>query len=194
MWPLWSWGTMLESARIAVAQRAGLGFRQRHQLGNCPHIERTVGDERQRVEKQKADRLEILLGVEREALERELIVEDARQFQKRPGLRAFSSEPIGASLARGSARGSIRHSSQPRNAWADSGMAGAPRLAGMAKPPPSAYLGAMRRWAYILTLIVIWAASMAALALGLDGLLGHPPFVPYALISGAYFGALSTVS
>src|SRR5262249_43062132 len=87
-----------------------------------------------------------------------------------------------------------RHSSQPRNAWAASGMAGAPRLAGMAKPPPSAYLGAMRRWADILTLIVIWAASMAALALGLDGLLGHPPFVPYALISGAYFGALSTVS
>src|SRR5262249_38339876 len=75
MWPLWSWGTMLVSARIAVAQRAGLGFRQRHQLGNCPHIERTVGDERQRVEKQKADRLEILLGVEREALERELIVD-----------------------------------------------------------------------------------------------------------------------
>src|SRR5262245_45043336 len=58
-----------------VAESAGLGFRQRHQLGNCPHLERTVGDERQRVEKQKADRLEILLGVEWEALERELIVD-----------------------------------------------------------------------------------------------------------------------
>jgi len=51
----------------------------------------------------------------------------------------------------------------------------------------------MRRLAYILTLTVIWAASMAALALGLDGL-EHPPFVPIALISGAYFGAISTVS
>jgi hypothetical protein len=51
----------------------------------------------------------------------------------------------------------------------------------------------MRRTAYILTLIGIWAASLAALALGLDGL-EHPPFVPIALISGAYFGAVSTVS
>jgi hypothetical protein len=50
----------------------------------------------------------------------------------------------------------------------------------------------MRRAAYILTLIVIWAASLAALALGLDGL-EHPPFVPVALISGAYFGSISTV-
>src|SRR5262249_54374201 len=33
------------------------------------------GDQRQRVEKQKADRLEILLGIERKALERELIVD-----------------------------------------------------------------------------------------------------------------------
>jgi len=51
----------------------------------------------------------------------------------------------------------------------------------------------MRRAAYILILIVIWAASMAALALGLDGL-EHPPFVPHALLAGAYFGAISTVS
>jgi hypothetical protein len=71
----------------------------------------------------------------------------------------------------------------------------------MAKPPPSAYLHAMvhstasgtRRTAYILVLAVIWAASMAALALGLEGL-EHPPFVPHALLAGAYFGALSTVS
>jgi len=51
----------------------------------------------------------------------------------------------------------------------------------------------MRRRAYILILIVIWAASVAALALGLDGL-EHPPFMPVALISGAYFGSISTVS
>jgi hypothetical protein len=51
----------------------------------------------------------------------------------------------------------------------------------------------MRRAAYIVTLIAIWAASLAALALGLDGLLGNPPFVPVALISGD-FGAISTVS
>jgi hypothetical protein len=50
----------------------------------------------------------------------------------------------------------------------------------------------MRRRAYILILIVIWAASVAALALGLDGL-EHPPFVPTILISGAYFGAITTV-
>ena len=52
----------------------------------------------------------------------------------------------------------------------------------------------MRYCAYISILIGIWAGSMAALVLGLDGLLGHPPFVPVALISGAYFGAISTVS
>src|SRR5262249_52731102 len=51
----------------------------------------------------------------------------------------------------------------------------------------------MRRAAYILTLVGIWAASMAALALGLDGL-EHPPFVPHALLAGAYFGSISTVS
>jgi hypothetical protein len=39
----------------------------------------------------------------------------------------------------------------------------------------------MRRAAYILTLIGIWAASLAAIA-------------PAVLISGAYFGAVSTVS
>jgi len=63
----------------------------------------------------------------------------------------------------------------------------------MAKPPPSAYLGAMRRAAYIALLLAIWVVSLAALALGLDGL-EHPPFVPHALLAGAYFGALSTVS
>jgi len=52
----------------------------------------------------------------------------------------------------------------------------------------------MRRVAYVLTLIGIWAASLAAIALGLDGILGHPPFLPIALIGGAYFGSISTVS
>jgi len=51
----------------------------------------------------------------------------------------------------------------------------------------------MRRTAYILTLIVIWATSMAALALGLDGL-EHPPFASLALLAGAYFGAVTAVS
>lgn len=51
----------------------------------------------------------------------------------------------------------------------------------------------MRRAAYILILVVIWAASMASLALGLDGI-EHPPFVPHALLAGAYFGAISTIS
>ena len=94
---------------------------------------------------------------------------------------------------RGSARGSIGHSSLPRNARVPPGRAGAPRLAGMAKPPPSAYLGAMRRLASIALLLALWLVSLAALALGLDSI-EHPPFVPYALISGAYFGALSAVS
>ena len=51
----------------------------------------------------------------------------------------------------------------------------------------------MRRTAYIALLLTIWLVSLAALALGLDSI-EHPPFVPYALIGGAYFGAISTVS
>jgi hypothetical protein len=35
--------------------------------------------------------------------------------------------------------------------------------------------------------------SLAALALGLDSI-EHPPFLPAALLAGAYFGALSAVS
>ena len=52
----------------------------------------------------------------------------------------------------------------------------------------------MRRLASIALLLAIWLVSLAALALGLDGLVEHPPFVPHALLAGAYFGALSTVS
>jgi hypothetical protein len=50
----------------------------------------------------------------------------------------------------------------------------------------------MRYVAYISILIGVWLFGMAALMLGVDGLL-HPPFVPVALISGAYFGAITTV-
>jgi len=64
---------------------------------------------------------------------------------------------------------------------------------GLARRDWRPYLPAIRRTAYIALLLAIWLASLAALALGLDGL-EHPPFVPHALLAGAYFGALSTVS
>jgi hypothetical protein len=51
----------------------------------------------------------------------------------------------------------------------------------------------MRRLASIALLLTVWVVSLAALALGLDSI-EHPPFVPHALLAGAYFGALSTVS
>jgi hypothetical protein len=51
----------------------------------------------------------------------------------------------------------------------------------------------MRHAAYISILIGLWLFGMAALMLGMDSLL-HPPFFPHALLAGAYFGAISTVS
>jgi len=36
-------------------------------------------------------------------------------------------------------------------------------------------------------------ASMASLMLALDGL-RHPPFIPHALVGGAWFGSFATVS
>jgi len=51
----------------------------------------------------------------------------------------------------------------------------------------------VRRAAYVALLIAIWLISLAALTLGLDSI-EHPPFVPYALIGGAYFGSLCSVS
>ena len=65
----------------AVAERAGPRFRQRHELGDRPHLEGRIDDERERIDEQADDRLEILLGIERKALEQELIVDDrlARQ-------------------------------------------------------------------------------------------------------------------
>jgi hypothetical protein len=38
-----------------------------------------------------------------------------------------------------------------------------------------------------------WTFAMAALALALDGL-EHPPFIPLALISGAWFASFATIS
>lgn len=51
----------------------------------------------------------------------------------------------------------------------------------------------MRRAVYIALLILLWAVSMAELALGLDGI-QHPPFIPLALIGGAWFGSFATIS
>jgi hypothetical protein len=52
----------------------------------------------------------------------------------------------------------------------------------------------VRPAAYITLLLAILVVSLAAIALGLDGLLEHPPFIPHALLAGAYFGAISAVS
>jgi hypothetical protein len=51
----------------------------------------------------------------------------------------------------------------------------------------------MRRTAYIALLLAVWLVSLAALALGLDAI-ENPPLIPHALLAGAYFGAVSTVS
>ena len=51
----------------------------------------------------------------------------------------------------------------------------------------------MRRWAYIVILIMLWAASMGALVLGMDSFL-HPPFFPYGLFAGGYWAALCSVA
>jgi|SRR5262245_17200201 len=55
----------------------------------------------------------------------------------------------------------------------------------------------MRRWAYILTLLAIWAASMGALVLGLDGLFGAPGgsvLCGWFIFGGAQTAAFATVS
>jgi hypothetical protein len=51
----------------------------------------------------------------------------------------------------------------------------------------------MRRAAYIALLLAVLLVSLAAIALAIDGL-AHPPFIPHALLAGAYFGAISAVS
>jgi hypothetical protein len=51
----------------------------------------------------------------------------------------------------------------------------------------------MRRFLYVALLILLWAASMMSLALALDGI-EHPPFVPAALIGGAWFASFATIS
>src|SRR5262245_30860294 len=72
-------------------------------------------------------------------------------------------------------------------------MTSGPLRQGLARRDWRPYLPAMRRTAYVLTLIALWAASVAALLLGMDSF-WHPPLFPHALLAGAYFGALSTVS
>jgi hypothetical protein len=54
----------------------------------------------------------------------------------------------------------------------------------------------MRRWAYILTLAALWAASMAALVIALDALLaGHAiPFAGRVAMAGGWAAAFSSVS
>jgi hypothetical protein len=52
----------------------------------------------------------------------------------------------------------------------------------------------MRQAAYLTFLSLLAIAGTAELALGLDGLLGHPPFVPIALVGGAWLAAFATVS
>ena len=73
----------------AVAERARLRLRQRHQLGDRSHLERIVDHQRQRIDEQIADRLEILLRIEWKALEQELVVDDrlARQHADRVAVR-----------------------------------------------------------------------------------------------------------
>jgi hypothetical protein len=51
----------------------------------------------------------------------------------------------------------------------------------------------MRRMAYRILLIAVWIAGLVAMALALDGI-EHPPFIPLALIGGAWFAAFATVS
>jgi len=52
----------------------------------------------------------------------------------------------------------------------------------------------MRQAAYLTLLSLLAIAGMAELALGLDGLLDHPPFVPIALVGGAWLAAFAVVS
>jgi len=61
----------LPARKRAVAQGAGLGLRQRDQLGNGLDLELRIHDQRFQVE--FGDRLEILLGIERQAAEQELL-------------------------------------------------------------------------------------------------------------------------
>jgi len=68
---------------------------------------------------------------------------------------------------------------------------------GMAKPPPSAYLRGMRYCAYLLTLTVIWVASMTGLVWGLNGFLfggAGPGLSGWLIFSGAQIAAFASVS
>jgi hypothetical protein len=50
----------------------------------------------------------------------------------------------------------------------------------------------MRRVSYIGLLIAVWLFAMAALALGLDGIM-HPPFSGVIFVSAAYWSSLVTI-
>jgi hypothetical protein len=51
----------------------------------------------------------------------------------------------------------------------------------------------MRKALYLLLLAALWSASMASVMLALDGI-EHPPFIPLALIGGAWFGSFALIS
>jgi hypothetical protein len=51
----------------------------------------------------------------------------------------------------------------------------------------------MRCFLYVALLILLLAVSMASLALALDGI-EHPPFIPLALVGGAWFASFATIS
>jgi hypothetical protein len=51
----------------------------------------------------------------------------------------------------------------------------------------------VRQTLYIGLLATLWLLAMAALVLALDGL-ERPPFIPLALVGGAWFGSFATVS
>ena len=51
----------------------------------------------------------------------------------------------------------------------------------------------MRKALYLLLLAALWSASMASVMLALDGI-EHPPFIPLALVGGAWFASFATIS
>src|SRR5262245_42721011 len=79
-----------------VAERAGPGLGQGHEIGDRAHLQRIVGDQRQRVEEQVADRREVIVGIERKALEQELVVDDRFARQDADGVAVRRSLRAGA--------------------------------------------------------------------------------------------------
>src|SRR5262249_17427882 len=75
--------------RGGIAQGSRPRLRERHQFIHCLHLERGVDNQRLRVEEQIDDRLEILGRIEGKLLVEELIIREARWFQRMQGLWAF---------------------------------------------------------------------------------------------------------